>query len=139
MGFGVLEPHVFTKIINSACELSCLQDITFTVTDCKELSKTVDRFNNPNSGVKFLRFRAKSDKIIVPSDGGFQIPACLKRGEPLKDFTVIFSKRLSPLDSAYFKEQKFKPFSQTDDGLYVNSKESVFTLPSPELSIAELY
>lgn len=89
--------------------------------------------------MKYLRFKAKNDKIMVPTDGPFCIPSCLKRGETLKDFTVIYSNRLSPLDSAYFKEQKFKPYGKAEDGLFVNSKDSVFTLPVPELSMAELY
>ena len=71
VGFGVLEPHVYNKVVNACSENENLEDVTLTITDCKELSRTVDKMSNPKCGVKYLRFLTKGEKIPIPSDGGY--------------------------------------------------------------------
>ena len=73
IGFGILENHVFNKILNALAENSSLTDVTISVSDCKELSKTIEKFHSSKvSNVKYLWFKIRSKTpVIIPSDGNF--------------------------------------------------------------------
>jgi len=45
LGFGILEPQLFVWVVNACSENKNLEDVSFTVTDCTQLSKTVDVFH----------------------------------------------------------------------------------------------
>ena len=79
--FGILD-NIYSKIVQACSECKSLEDITLTVTDCKDLSKTIDKFDtSESSNVKYLWFKVKGKNVIIPSDGGFKIPPFLKFGE----------------------------------------------------------
>lgn len=139
LAFGLLEHTIFLMIVDSACINPYIEDMTFTVTSCEDLSKTVERFSQSTSLLKYLRFKIKGKKIEIPVDGRYLIPPFLKKGEYLKDFTVIFSHRCSPLEVAFFREKRYWPYCQVFDGLLVNDDSCGYKLPEPDLNIDDQY
>jgi len=45
LAFGLLEPSVFSKVAESASLNPYLEDMTFTINSCANLSKTVEKFS----------------------------------------------------------------------------------------------